>query len=105
EAGKLNPRVIPERTSYRDDTPELPADQMVANKLRKDAERSSNFGATIHDDQPAPPEEDEPPEYKLEAIADLESLTYPGGLVEDLIDWIVSSAEQPCRALAMAAVL
>ncbi|WP_142627893.1 bifunctional DNA primase/polymerase [Rhizobium sp. P007] len=105
EAGKLNPRVIPERTSYRDDTPELPADQMVANKLRKDAERSSNFGATIHDDQPATPEEDEPPEYKLEAIADLESLTYPGGLVEDLIDWIVSSAEQPCRALAMAAVL
>src|SRR5690606_24987688 len=42
---------------------------------------------------------------KLEAVADLESLTYPGGLVEDMIDWIVSSAEQPSRTLAMAAVL
>lgn len=102
QAGMLNPRVIPERTSYRDDTPELPADQMVANKLRKDAER---LMANATEEPPPAQEEDEPPEYKLEAIADLESLTYPGGIVEDLIDWIVSSAEQPCRALAMAAVL
>lgn len=51
------------------------------------------------------PEEEDIPEYKLEAVADLETLTYPGGLVQDLVDWIVSSSEHPCRALAMAAVL
>lgn len=50
-------------------------------------------------------EDDEAPDYTLATVADLESLTYPGGLVEDLIDWITSSAEQPSRPLALAAVL
>jgi len=49
--------------------------------------------------------EDEAGDYVLETVADLESLTYPGGLVEDVINWIVASAEQPSRTLAMAAAL
>jgi hypothetical protein len=44
-------------------------------------------------------------EFKLEDVSDLESLTRPGGLVENLIDWIVSSADRPSRPLALAAVL
>lgn len=44
-------------------------------------------------------------EFKLEDASDLESLTYPGGLVQDLIDWIVSSTDRPSRPLALAAVL
>ncbi|NTJ22228.1 bifunctional DNA primase/polymerase [Rhizobium rhizogenes] len=102
DAGIKQPRDIPSPTHIRDDTPTLDAERLVANKLAKDA-------AAKDEQALAPPpiehEDDEPPEYKLEAVAELESLTYPGGLVEDLIDWIVSSAEQPCRALALAAVL
>jgi hypothetical protein len=76
----------------------------------QDVPERDDFPATPSQDNEIVPSgivdaDDEPPEYKLEAVADLESLTYPGGLVEDIIDWIVSSAEQPCRALAMAAVL
>lgn len=41
----------------------------------------------------------------LRTDATLSDFTRPGGLVEDLIDWIVSSAEQPSRELALAAVL
>jgi hypothetical protein len=53
----------------------------------------------------APDAEPQADEYTLEAIADLETLTYPQGAVQDLIDWIVSSAEQPSRVLAMSAAL
>ncbi len=35
----------------------------------------------------------------------LNSLTQPGGLIEELVDWIVSSAERPSRWLALSAVL
>lgn len=102
-AGTKQPREIPEPTYQDDGTPPIDTGRMVANKLAKDSAPPPQ-----QDAQPEPepnPEEDEPPEYKLEAVADLESLTYPGGLVEDLIDWIVSSAERPSRTLALAAVL
>lgn len=62
-----------------------------------------------------PPEadnDDEPPELVDTTLPDLlrrdkklADFTHPGGLVEDLIDWIVSSAEQPSRELALGAVL
>lgn len=35
----------------------------------------------------------------------LADLTHPGGYIEDLIDWIVSSAEHPSRELALSAVI
>ncbi len=90
DAGIKQPRAIPEREV--DNTRPVDTSKLVAGAKTKPAQEPH-------------PEEDDAPEYKLEAVADLESLTYPGGLVEDLIDWIVSSAEQPSRALAMAAVL
>lgn len=99
-AGIRQPRAIPERDYMHDDTPLRDTSRLVASAKRK--QEAADAAAL----EPTPvAEDDDPPEYKLEAVADLESLTYPGGLVEDLIDWIVSSAEQPCRALAMAAVL
>lgn len=111
EAGIRNPRVIPERAygdGHDDGTPAIDTNKLVANQLAKKVAAGQEQPASEMHDIPAfsqPPEDDDIPEYKLEAVADLESLTYPGGLVEDLIDWIVSSAEQPSRALAMAAVL
>jgi len=97
DAGTKQPRAIPE-ASFMDDTPSIDTSRMVANTIAKRAATVEPAPAVAQDD-------DEIPEYKLEAVADLESLTYPGGLVEELIDWIVSSAEQPSRALALAAVL
>lgn len=95
--GIRQPRHIPEPT-YRDDgTTPVDTTALVANRERK--------AAAVVDTYDPIEEDNEIPEYKIEAVADLESLTYPGGLVEELIDWIVSSAEQPCRALALAAVL
>lgn len=107
DAGIKQPRSLPEPTYRRDDgTPPVDTARMVANKLAKDAAKAAQAAAeTVPEPELAYEEDDEPPEYKIEAVADLESLTYPGGLVEELIDWIVSSAEQPCRALALAAVL
>jgi hypothetical protein len=107
DAGIKQPRALPEPT-YRDEqTPSIDTERLVENKRKKDAAAKAKKQEPVAVVAPTIPttEEDEPPEYKLEAVADLESLTYPGGLLEDLIDWIVSSAEQPCRALAMAAVL
>ncbi len=105
DAGIKQPRSLPEPSYQRDDgTPSIDTERLVANKLTKDAAAATPPDAAP-DHEPDHAEIDEPPEYKIEAVADLESLTYPGGLVEDLIDWIVSSAEQPCRALALAAVL
>lgn len=106
DAGIKQPRDIP---APRDDMAgwgNVDYHRLVENSHRKKAARqTTEIDIDTHEEIAPTPEEDEPPEYKLEAIADLENLTYPGGLVEDLIDWIVSSAEQPCRALAMAAVL
>ncbi|MBO9194344.1 bifunctional DNA primase/polymerase [Rhizobium sp. 16-449-1b] len=101
DAGIKQPRVIPEREYQQDNTPLQDTSRLVASAKRK----LEAANAPVESEEPAPLHDDEPPEYRLEAVADLESLTYPGGLVEDLIDWIVSSAEQPSRALAMAAVL
>lgn len=63
------------------------------------AERMRNKTAPAPDDPPPIPD------YKPEAVGDLEDLTYPGGLVQDLVDWIVSSSQTPSRTLALAAVL
>lgn len=110
KAGIVNPRVIPERT-MADSTPSIDTERMVANTLAKrDRDPVRDDSPTISSDVPEMipsgiVEDDELPEYKLEAVRELEDLTYPGGLVEDLIDWIVSSAEQPSRPLALAAVL
>ncbi len=112
DAGMKQPRVIPESEAASGwGTVDVTA--LVANAERKRLAKgaagealSENSIQTLDTSLPAPIENDEDlPAYNLEAVADLESLTYPGGLVEDLIDWIVSSAEQPSRTLALAAVL
>ncbi|MFU0504135.1 bifunctional DNA primase/polymerase [Pseudaminobacter sp. NGMCC 1.201702] len=93
DAGMKHPRSIP-APAVGDDTPIVSLG--VLTQPRHEPR------ALVVDAEPDP---EDIPEYKLESVDDLEALTRPGGLVEDLIDWIVSSAEQPCRALAMAAVL
>lgn len=103
DAGIRQPRALPEPTYARDETKAVDTTYMIRNGLKQKPVEVVAVEPPI--EQLLPPEEDDIPEYKLDAVADLESLTYPGGLVEDLIDWIVSSAEQPSRALAMAAVL
>lgn len=97
-AGMKHPRAIPEREIHSDTTPLVDTTTLLAKKREQAAAPAA---------APSEPEPDEtdPPEYLLEAVDDLESLTYPGGLVEELVDWIVSSSEQPCRALALAAAL
>lgn len=111
DSGIQQPRRMPEPTFTNDGTKPVDTTKLVAKKREKEAAAATTSPASdnakeVMETVEAPTQEDDdPPEYKLEAVADLESLTYPGGLVEDLIDWIVSSAEQPCRALAMAAVL
>jgi hypothetical protein len=50
--------------------------------------------------------EDEPQEFDLTARnTPLLDLTRPGGLVEDLVDWVCSSNPNPSRELALSAVL
>lgn len=94
DAGIKEPRAIPESTQWpvADFTALI---QSGARKLLAEAARDKELY------EPA----ETVPEYQLEAVHDLEALTTPGGLVEDLIDWITSSAEQPSRPLALAAVL
>lgn len=121
DAGSKQPRQLPEPMN-RNDGPVIEVSGMIANGLNKkkklsvqeesptiehdpEREESAPTPTTTEEIIPSGHIDDEHPEYKLEAVADLESLTYPGGLVEDLIDWIVSSAEQPSRTLALAAVL
>ncbi|MCW0235262.1 MAG: bifunctional DNA primase/polymerase [Ferrovibrio sp.] len=99
KAGILQPRSIPEPRAARDEgTPELDAALIVQNTLAKIRERNL---ATIAEeraiDTPRPP-------AKLD-IEPLEAFTRPGGLIEDMVDWIVSSSESPCRPLALAGVL
>lgn len=119
KAGAQKPREIPQPDFAADADPVVHIDvgAFIANSLRKQAERSE-AGETVmsakmdanpdsvqdtahYPADPAPPAED----YQIETISDLDTMTTPGGLVEDLIDWIVSSAEQPSRTLALAAVL
>jgi hypothetical protein len=96
DAGIAKPRVIPEYDDGMAGWGSVDARQLIENSLRKKA--------AVATPETPPPDDDAPP-YMLEAVADLESLTYPGGLVEDLVNWIVDSAEQPSRPLALAAVL
>ncbi|MGX9144997.1 bifunctional DNA primase/polymerase [Mesorhizobium sp. 128a] len=107
EAGLRLPRLVPER-SANDNLPEADPEavaQLIANHdaKRQAAETLSENRTQTSDNLPAAIEE--LPDYHLDAVADLESLTCPGGLVQDLVDWIVSSAEQPSRSLALAASL
>lgn len=95
DAGIKKPRSIPER---EDDGWTIDTRKLIENTRRK---RDIAIVGPVAPE----PDDDDVPEYQLEAVADLEDLTRPGGLVEDLIDWIVSSAEHPSRALALAAVL
>jgi hypothetical protein len=94
DAGIKQPRVIPERET--DNWPVVDVTRLIENGKAKRA-------ALVPTELYAEPEE--AAEYHLDAVGDLESMTTPGGLVEDLIDWITSSAEQPSRPLALAAVL
>jgi hypothetical protein len=48
---------------------------------------------------------DEPEDQKLTSDVTLSDLTNPGGVVSDIVDWIVSSASRPSRELALSAVL
>lgn len=48
--------------------------------------------------------DDAPPKQQEEEM-DLEAFTRPGGFVEDMVDWIVSSSSTPSRVLALSAVL
>src|SRR6266576_4953523 len=47
---------------------------------------------------------DEPP-VTLKSDTALSDLTNPGGVVSDIVDWIVSSASRPSRELALSATL
>jgi len=106
-AGMRQPRQIPERSFYDDDsTPPVSVTGLIEKYRNRHDDDVADSDHLVDADEAVPEsDDDDVPEYQLEAVADLESLTYPGGLVEDMIDWIVSSAEQPSRTLAMAAVL
>lgn len=102
DAGIKQPRHIPEPQDDMAGWGCVDVKALIENSRRK----AEAHTAPAPDDTPPHPNEDDAPlQYTLETVADLESLTYPGGLVQDLVDWIVSSAEQPSRALALAAVL
>lgn len=102
DAGIKKPRSIPEPQFQDDGTPPVDTSRIVASASRDNQQEvaGEDVNPVALED-----EDDELPEYKLETVDDLESLTDPGGLVSDIVDWIVSSAEQPSRPLAMAAVL
>lgn len=87
--GKAKPRAIPEAVQAEDLAKWLPLGFITRNTVREGGDDDDEVDA---------------PEFVLDAIS-LDELSHPNGLVEDLIDWIVSSAEQPSRTLALAAVL
>lgn len=66
------------------------------------------FGALLTPPEPA---NDDAEDWRKEeeelfrSDATLSDLTRPGGYLEELIDWIVSSAEHPSRELALSAVI
>lgn len=50
--------------------------------------------------------DDEKPETAIQAANDnIEDLTHPGGKLEGLVDWIVSSSPTPSRSLALSAAI
>lgn len=100
DAGIKQPRDIPAPQDDMAGWGNVDYRLLAENSQRKKAETAPVEPTPIEPDQ-----DEDAPDYTLAAVADLESLTYPGGLVEDLIDWITSSAEQPSRPLALAAVL
>ncbi|TDH35704.1 DUF3987 domain-containing protein [Pseudohoeflea suaedae] len=91
DAGIKQPRDIPAPEFEDDGTQPVDFSGMLKPRAAENA--------------PTVEELDDAAEYRLSVVDDIENLTFPGGLVEDLIDWIVSSAEQPSRTLALAAVL
>ncbi|MER8481188.1 bifunctional DNA primase/polymerase [Mesorhizobium sp. M1322] len=102
DAGIRNPRQVPE-CAHNDNWPTNP--DAIAGFIENN-KRDAGEVPVEGDCLPVAASEDhELPDYVLEAVGDLETLTHPGGLVQDLIDWIVASAEQPCRTLALAASL
>lgn len=112
DAGIKQPRHIPEPQDDMAGWGNVDYRMLVENSQRKKAaatDREQSAASHIQDDEMIPignaESDDDAPEYTLTAVEDLENLTYPGGLVQDLIDWITESAEQPSRALALAAVI
>lgn len=49
--------------------------------------------------------DNEPDEQTPTSLVGLSDLTNPGGLIGELVDWIVSSASRPSRKLALSAVI
>lgn len=105
DAGIKQPREIPQQYDDMAGWGNVDYRALVENSIRKKAAPLTVQEEPAEYPKELPEQEDEAPDYTLATVADLESLTYPGGLVEDLIDWITSSAEQPSRSLALAAVL
>jgi hypothetical protein len=48
---------------------------------------------------------DEPEDQKLTSDVTLSDITNPGGVVSDIVDWIVSSSSRPSRELALSSTL
>lgn len=101
KAGMANPRTIPTPDHQHTDSESVVRIDFTPLIMNSRAKATAALEPVTEDAEP----EDEPSEYKFSSSENLENLTAPGGLVEDLIDWIVSSAEYPNRVLAMAAVL
>ncbi|MEZ0212459.1 MAG: bifunctional DNA primase/polymerase [Xanthobacteraceae bacterium] len=100
DSGLRNPRAIPEPDHHHDNTPIIPATRLIEAFRAKVRARNAVPLAELEEMT-----EDELEEFAISASSSLEELTYPGGFVEELIDWIVSSADHPSRPLALAAVL
>ena len=60
---------------------------------------------TLRDLYPSPAAPKDPVMALFSTVGDVDTLTYPGGLMEDLIDWVVSSSDRPHRWLTMGAVV
>lgn len=103
DAGMKQPRHIPER-EQQGQWAQVNVQALIANDRRK-KEAAANIGTDVSADDIGEDIDDDAPAYTLDVVSDLEALTYPGGLVEEMIDWITSSAEQPSRPLALAATL
>lgn len=112
DAGIRKPREIPE-PEYETETewhvdisklvnrgrvPEREQSTIIDDKSQENIP-NGNAALSVADDDPIDND------YRLEVVANLDDLTNPGGLVEDMINWIVSSSSRPSRTLALAAVL
>lgn len=90
---------------------EPPSGRMAAAIIATAAQKREVADAEEDTPQPQSPTgtemvtvSDAPP-TPIQVDADLESFTRPGGFVEDMVDWIVSSSSTPSRVLALSAVL